>query len=351
MVNFKFFKINSKNAKPIVLVFLWIILLVGFISKNFVNPEQQNETETLDTLIDIERNIFTHEPILPLQVPHNLDAQKIALGLKLFKDPLLSKDNTISCNSCHDLDNTGVDNRMVSIGINSMLGNRNSPTVFNSGFNFRQFWDGRAITLEEQIDGPIHNVNEMGSSWTEIITKLNNQPHYLPLFKNIYHQDVITPDMIRDAIATFERALVTTNSPFDRWLKGEENALTSKQKEGYQLFKSYGCVSCHQGINVGGNMFERIGVFQNFYQDFPDNDLGRFSLVRHEEAKHEFKVPALRNVAKTAPYLHNGSIKTLKEAISAMAFYQLGLTLPANEVEAIEDFLISLNGEKPAVLQ
>jgi cytochrome c peroxidase len=190
----------------------------------------------------------------------------------------------------------------------------------------------------------------MGLSMAQIAQKLRSNTRYQEQFKNVYGSDTISENYVVDAITTFERALVTP-APLDDWLRGNQKALTDKQKKGYQLFKSYGCVGCHQGVNVGGNMFEKLGIFRNVLdEDKAQRDLGRFNITKLEENKLEFKVPSLRNVALTAPYLHDGSVKTLREVIMLMLQFQLGVTLQASEIDAIENFLESLTGSMPQVL-
>jgi cytochrome c peroxidase len=341
----------TKFHLVIIFALLWVIVLSSVMVLRNLEPLSK-EDSTLKTFTQIVNTPSSSQSITPLPEPVELNSDKVALGFKLFMDPMLSHDNTISCSSCHNLNHGGVDNVQFSFGIHGSLAKRNTPTVFNSGFNFKQFWDGRALTLEEQVEGPLLNPSEMGSSWDEILQKLRNSPEYYKLFNEIYREKNITDKQVTDAIATFERALVTTNSKFDNWLKGDKKALNEKQKQGFELFQSYGCISCHQGVNVGGNMFEKLGVFKDFYSNYPEGakDLGRFDITHNDNAKNEFKVPSLRNVALTAPYLHNGSIKTLHAMIDIMATYQLGIKLPESEIQAIEAFLNSLTGETPAVL-
>ncbi len=297
-----------------------------------------------DTL-HADRLVNSEEPIRPLPESTALNPQKVALGARLFRDPRLSRDNTISCQSCHDLDSNGADNQPRSVGINGHKGATNTPTVFNSSFNFRQFWDGRAGSLEEQIDGPIANPDEMGSSWVEITGKLQKVPDYVRAFASLYPAG-ITPDNIKDAIATFERSLVVP-APFDRFLSGEQHAISLQAENGYRLFKSYGCIACHQGMNVGGNMFQGFGLFGGYFaerSEIKPANLGRYNVTGREIDRHRFKVPSLRNVAVTAPYLHDGSIETLEETIRIMGRYQLGTALPAEDVGDIIAFLESLTG-------
>jgi cytochrome c peroxidase len=286
-----------------------------------------------------------NEPITPLRVDTTLSKEKIVLGEKLFFDTRLSKDNSISCVSCHVIELGGVDNLPTSFGVNGAQGIINTPTVLNSSLNFVQFWDGRARTLTEQIEGPIHNTIEMSSNWNEIIHKLTQDPNYVKSFKHLY-RDSIKSEYIKDALVVYQKSLITP-SRFDRYLLGDKNAITPKEQQGYALFKSYGCSSCHQGQNVGGNMYEKLGVFKPYFKPnkITPIDKGRYNLTQDEDHLHEFKVPSLRNVALTAPYFHNGSIKTLKEAVEIMAEYQIGQEITPEEIEHIVAFLKSLTWE------
>ncbi|HEX5338018.1 MAG TPA: cytochrome-c peroxidase [Gallionella sp.] len=285
--------------------------------------------------------------VQPLPERVALDPAKVALGERLFNDARLSADNSIACASCHNLTAGGADNRVHSLGVNRAEGNINAPTVFNSGFNFVQFWDGRAATLEDQIEGPVNNPKEMASNWPQVIARLSGDAAYPAQFAGLY-RDGITASNIKNAIATFERSLVTPNSRFDQYLRGNQSALSKQEKQGFELFQAYGCASCHQGINLGGNMFEKMGLTGDYFADRgnpTEADNGRFNLGRDERKLHEFRVPPLRNVARTAPYFHDGSAQTLPQAIAIMAKYQLGRTMPAGDVEAISAFLGSLTGE------
>jgi cytochrome c peroxidase len=286
------------------------------------------------------------EPIKPL-VKVSLDARKVSLGRVMFHDKRLSKDNSLSCASCHEIAKGGMDGRQFAVGIKGQVGPINTPTVLNSGLNFRQFWNGRAATLEEQAAGPVHNPGEMGSNWQEVLGKLNKDAALVNQFRAIY-PDGLQPKNIQDAIATFERSLITPGR-FDRYLNGESNAITSEEKQGYQLFKNYGCVACHQGQGVGGNMYQTFGVLGNYFKDkgkVTEADLGRFAVTKNEQDRHVFKVPSLRNVELTSPYFHDGSAKTLEEAIDVMFRYQLGRTAPAGDKALIVKFLKTLTGEK-----
>jgi len=287
-------------------------------------------------------DIFT-----PLPLSLSLDTRKVMLGERLFNDARLSGDGTISCAHCHNLSTGGVDRLQRSVGIGGKEGAINAPTVFNSGYNFHQFWDGRADTLEEQVGGPLQNPVEMGSTWPQAIAVISEDKTYTSAFRTIY-RDGIQPDNVKDAIATFERSLITPNSRFDRYLRGDQTALNEKEKAGYVLFKQIGCTSCHQGINIGSNMYQKLGVMEDFFTargNISEADLGRINITKREKDRYFFKVPSLRNVALTPPYLHDGSAKTLEEAVNVMARYQLGMKLKKDDEADIVAFLRTLTGE------
>jgi cytochrome c peroxidase len=285
--------------------------------------------------------LFADEPVTPIPsyVKHN--PQKARLGQMLFFDPILSRDDTISCASCHDLQNGGDDGLKFSFGIEGKEGNINAPTVYNTVFNFWQFWDGRAKNLQEQAVGPIENPVEMGSSFEDLIPKLQ-KTHYQRLFNAIY-PDGITKQNIANALAEYEKTLITPNAPFDKYLRGDVNALTQKEKEGYKLFKIKGCINCHHGVNLGGNLYSKFGVFE----DPNSQQLGRYNVTKKERDKYSFKVPTLRNIEHTAPYFHDGRTYNLKDAVLIMAQYQLGREITDEEVDKIVAFLKTLSGELP----
>lgn len=287
-----------------------------------------------------------NEPVQPIPSPPSASPRKVELGKRLFYEPRLSRNNRIACANCHHLDSGGADRTPQSIGIDGAAGTVNTPTVFNAALNFKQFWDGRAATLEEQIDGPTHNPIEMGSSWPEITAKLRDDLQYRQAFAALY-PDGLTSTAIKDALATFERSLLTPNSRFDQFLLGNTEALSEIEQTGYRLFKQYGCVACHQGANVGGNMFQKFGVMGDYFADrgrMTLADQGRQNVSGHEEHRHIFKVPGLRLAALTPPYFHDGSIPTLDEAVRIMARYQLGRSLTDPEVSSIVAFLNTLPG-------
>lgn len=289
------------------------------------------------------------EPIQPIPEEVDLDAAKVTLGGQLFQDKRLSHDDTLSCAGCHALGKGGTDQLAHSVGVGGVIGVVNAPTVFNSGLNYRQFWNGRADTLEDQVNGPTHNPEEMRSDWDEIMGKLRRDVKYRAAFAALY-PDGIHPRNVRDAISTYERSLITPDSRFDRYLRGDRAALSVSEKRGYLLFKQDGCVSCHQGANIGGNMFQKFGVMGDYFAargHETDADSGRYAVTGRVSDKHVFRVPSLRNVALTAPYFHDGSATTLPQAVEVMAIYQLGRPLEPNELVQIVEFLNSTTGTQP----
>jgi cytochrome c peroxidase len=289
----------------------------------------------------------TDDPIRPVPAPAGLDGRKVALGGRLFRDPVLSHDGTLACATCHDLRKGGADGRVHPLGSGGRVGRVNAPTVFNSSLNFRQFWDGRAASLEDQIDGPVNSPLELASGWDEILGKLRRDPDYPARFAAVY-PDGLQVRHVKDAITTFERSLLTPNSRFDRFLRGDRQALSEAEQAGYRLFTAYGCVACHQGAGMGGNMFAQFGVMEDYFagrENPTEADLGRFQVTHRESDRHVFKVPSLRNVALTGPYFHDGSGKNLRMAVGVMARFQLGRRLSADEADRIAKFLEALTGE------
>ncbi len=289
----------------------------------------------------------TKEPILPLPAIPQLDPGKIALGKKLFFDVRLSASKKLSCASCHDLSSNGADYQVHSRGHDNTPLAVNTPSIFNAALNPWQFWDGRARSLEEQINQVIENPREMANSWPVIIRRLNDDPVYRRKFEKLY-ADGISARNIRNAITIFERTLLTPDSRFDRWLRGDKQALNAEEKKGYRLFKDYGCTACHQGVNVGGNLFQKVGIFADYFlyrDEIHLADYGRFNVTGRERDRYVFRVPSLRNVAVTAPYFHDGSVNTLDEALRLVARYQLGRTINRNDIQSIIIFLKTLTGK------
>ncbi len=292
---------------------------------------------------------FLTEPIKPIPLEVEYDRKKAELGRLLFHDPVLSRDRTVSCATCHDVyGKCGTDHRNVSVGVKGRRGEVNAPTVFNAVFNFRQFWDGRARSLKEQAEGPIHNPVEMGMTSGEVERRLNASPHYRKLFREVYGTERIAFWQVLDAIVEFEKALITPNSKFDRFLRGEVT-LSPDEREGYKLFKKLGCITCHNGVNVGGNSFQFFGAVVPV--EWKPSNPDRYRVTKREFDKNRYKVPTLRNVECTYPYFHDGSAWTLEEAVSRMSYHNLGFKLSEEEVRKIVAFLKTLTGEKPAILR
>lgn len=286
-------------------------------------------------------------PVLPLAEPRGLNADKVALGRKLYHDNRLSGDNTLSCASCHDLKKGGTDQAQYSTGIKGQKGGINAPTVLNAVHAFVQFWDGRAADLQAQAAGPVANPVEMGAKWEDVPGKLKGDKEYADAFAKLYPEG-ITQNSITDAIATFEKSLVTVNSRFDQFMRGKTSALTADEQEGYRLFMADGCYKCHAGQALGGTSFEKFSLYGNYFADrgnpTPADD-GRFSVTKNEADRHKFKVPTLRNITLTFPYLHDGSTSDLAKVVKLMGRYQLHSDLPDSDVALVVKFLDTLTGD------
>ena len=291
---------------------------------------------------------LAQEPIQPIRPVQEINLAQVELGKKLYFDPRLSKSGFISCNSCHNLSMGGTDNLKTSIGHNWQEGPINAPTVLNSSLNVAQFWDGRAADLKEQAGGPIANPGEMAASHTLAIGVLDSIPEYVVEFKQVFGTDKITIDEVTQAIAEFEKTLVTPNSRFDRWLLGENDAITAQEREGYELFKTSGCVACHNGEAVGGNSFQKMGMVAP-YQTKSTAE-GMAGVTGKDADRFKFKVPTLRNVELTYPCFHDGAAQTLAQAVDIMGRLQLGRQFPEEENAKIVAFLKTLTGEQPTFL-
>ncbi|MDR2015971.1 MAG: cytochrome-c peroxidase [Azoarcus sp.] len=326
---------------------IFVILLV--LPRDEATSSSPGDPDIPD-ILNIQSNIRDHSSaILPIPElsPEKLQSGKVLIGEKLFNDPRLSGDGTVSCATCHDLSRNGADGRKLSVGVGNALGNLNAPTVFNSVFNFRQFWDGRADTLFDQVSGPLTNIAEMASNWTIAVRRVSESEEYRKAFDHEYNGE-ISEKTITEAIVSFESTLITPNSPFDRFLNGDTTAISDESKEGYRRFTNFGCISCHQGINIGGNFFQHFGIIGNYFVDRGNpakTDLGRYNITGQEKDRYVFKVPGLRNVAVTAPYFHDGSADTLDQAVIIMGRYQLGRELSEEDRRYIIAFLESLTGE------
>ncbi|MES9862311.1 MAG: cytochrome c peroxidase [Candidatus Thiodiazotropha sp. LLP2] len=294
-------------------------------------------------------NPASASPVLePLPRKVEYDEAKAQLGKRLFFENKLSKDFSVSCASCHDPDHGGAEPREVSIGIGKQKGKLNAPTVYNSFFNFRQFWDGRARDLKEQASGPLHNPIEMAMTVEKIEQRLNSHAIYRELFYQVYGQTRVRYEDVVDAIVEFEKALITPDSRFDQFLRGEIK-LAEDEKKGFLLFKTLGCITCHNGINLGGNSYQYIGAVNPLEQDVEGGDL--YSRTQDPFDHNRFKVPSLRNIELTSPYLHDGSKQTLGETLATMAFHNLGFHLTDEENQLLTAFLKTLTGKRPRILE
>jgi cytochrome c peroxidase len=315
-----------------------------------INPEEK--TQILDWLSKLNGKFYE-----PLKQVQGLDSEKIQLGDILYHDTRLSGDLTISCASCHDLMKGGTDQAQYSTGIDGQLGGINSPTVFNSVYNIRQFWDGRAADLEEQAHGPVHNPMEMGSNWDQVLERLRADSDLVARFKKVFairNSIQITGDMVANSIAEFEKSLVTTGDRFDQYLAGDKLALTEQEIHGYKLFRKNKCIACHNGPALGGASFEKMGVVNNYFKDreagkngltklaLSEADDGLYNFSKNENDRYKFKVPVLRNIEKTFPYFHDGNVATLEEAVKHMAYYQAGRKLSPSDTDDIVAFLKTL---------
>jgi len=303
------------------------------------NPALQAEVQVNRAMLGM------FQPLIDVaDSPENpITEEKVDLGRMLYYDTRLSANRTVSCNTCHDLASFGDDGAPVSTGIHEQQGGRSAPTVYNAAIHIAQFWDGRAKDVEEQAIGPITNPIEMGMpSQGDVLGVLKSIPGYVERFAAAFpgEEESLTYENIGKAIGAFERKLMTP-APFDAFLKGHDDALTDEQKEGFNLFVATGCTTCHNGMGVGGHLYQKLGLVK----EWPTEDLGRYEHTKNEADKYFFKVPSLRNVNETAPYLHDGSVETIEEIVSKMAGYQLGRTLSEEEVTKIVAFLDSLTGE------
>lgn len=288
------------------------------------------------------------EPITPIPDAVGPDTDAVALGRRLFHDPRLSRGSVNACASCHRLEEGGDDGRAIAMGADGRPLDFNSPTIFNVVLNFRLNWRGNFRDLEAQNAAALLDPRLMNNDWQTLLATLRSDADYRRAFAAIYGGD-IRREQVLDALATYQRSLVTPNARFDRYLRGEPGAITAEEEHGYQLFKAYGCIACHQGANVGGNLFQKFGIFADPFagRDAATRaDLGRFAVTGDEADRHVFRVPSLRNVALTAPYFHDGSAQSLDEAVEIMGRNQLGRTLVRREVALIVGFLRTLTGER-----
>lgn len=287
------------------------------------------------------------EPIQPIPAPVVKNPAMVELGKKLYFDPRLSKSGFISCNSCHNLSMGGTDNLKTSIGHNWQQGPINAPTVLNSSMSLAQFWDGRAKDLKAQAGGPIANPGEMALTHRLAVDVLDSIPEYKAEFQTVFKKQEIDIDMVTDAIAAFEETLVTPDSRFDKWLKGDKKALSRMELRGYRLFKDSGCTACHYGPAVGGTSFQKMGLVAEY--DTQNKAQGVAGLTGKDADRMKFKVPTLRNVELTYPYFHDGEAETLERAVAVMGRLQVGRAFSQEEIDDIVAFLRTLTGKQPDI--
>ncbi|MBI2790489.1 MAG: cytochrome B6 [Gammaproteobacteria bacterium] len=288
--------------------------------------------------------------ILPIQVAPITEPNKVSLGKQLYFSTVFSNNATLSCNSCHIINRGGADGIPKYIGNNRKVGLLNTPTALNASLNFRQFWDGRAQTIDDVIEDHLKDPTIFASDWANVESKIKNNPDFKIPFKNAY-QGEVSAHTIKEALHLYLNDLTTPQSPFDRYLQGDKSSLTPEAFKGYQLFISYGCITCHQGPNMGGNLYQRFGIYKDYFAtktNITKADLGLYNLTGKEEDKYVFKVPSLRNITLTAPYLHDGSAGTLEEVIQLMGIYQVGQPIQPYDIPLIIKFLESLTGKIPA---
>lgn len=329
----------ARDARGIEGRALAVVALLGLSSCTGQHDAPQVQLERADEL--------PGEPLQPLPAAPILPEDRVALGQKLFGDASLSADRKISCTTCHPLDRAGADGLSHSRGALGRSTALNTPTIFNAGNNFRYNWNGAYRSLEDEFEAPVEKT--MGMTWSELVQRIDGTPGLSSDFRASY-PDGVTIANIKDALASYIRTLATPGSRFDGFLRGDVDALSPEERDGYGLFRELGCVSCHQGSNVGGNVFQRFGVMRDYFtaRGGPPPtgaELGRFNVTHDASDRLVFRVPSLRNVGRTAPYFHDGSAPTLEEAVDTMASVQLGIDLTTSETSRVVAFLRTLTGE------
>lgn len=296
------------------------------------------------------------EAITPIPDAVEFDPEKAELGEKMYNDTRISLDGTISCASCHILADGGADDGddRTSLGINGQFGGVNAPTVYNSFFNIQQFWNGRAADLREQAAGPPVNPVEMGDqTWDQIVERLREDKDLAAEFEKLYPGESLTEFTVTSVIAEFEKTLLTPDSRFDQYLKGNEEALSAEEIAGFETFRKNACATCHTGVILGGKSFEELGIYGNYFADRSSDiarnsdDDGLMGFTGKDSDFQKFKTPGLRNVAITAPYFHDGSMPTMEDAVRAMARYELGKDLKDGDINSIVAFMKTLTGKHP----
>lgn len=306
-----------------------------------------------ETLLEQSRSYFEPIPSSAPELQGNpATPEKLLLGHMLYFEPRLSASSLISCQTCHNVGLAGADMQETSVGHGWQKGPRNAPTTYNAVFNTAQFWDGRAKDLMEQAKGPVQASVEMNNTPEQVLVTLNSMPEYVELFKKAFpkEKDPVTFDNMARAIEIFEATLLTPNAPFDRFLKGDEKALSAVETQGLDFFINKGCVGCHSGVNIGGTGYFPFGVVEKPAGEIlPEGDTGRFQVTNTAGDEYAFRSPPLRNVALTPPYFHSGKVWSLFESVRIMGSAQLGIALNAEEASAITSFLRALTGEQPVV--
>ncbi|MCE1202567.1 MAG: c-type cytochrome [Bacteroidia bacterium] len=323
-----------------------LIALTLMISACGGGKSEKKLSEADKMLLETAKRYFATLP-----APNDPNTPLAQLGKKLYYETALSANEQLSCNSCHPIATYGVDNKRVSPGFDGTLGTRNSPTTFNAWFHVAQFWDGRSPDLADQAKGPVLNPIEMGlQSPEDVVRILKSKPEYVEMFTAAFpgQEDPITFDNFAIAIAEFEGTLATP-AAFDAFLDGAVEALDDQQKQGLSMFIETGCIACHIGPGLGGNMMQRFGLVHGPYYEYTgsQSDPGRAAVTGNEADKYVFKTPSLRNIEMTAPYFHDGSVESLEEAIRIMAYTQLGKQLSHEEVETLIAFFRTLTGKIP----
>ncbi len=338
--------------KKLLFIFLALSILSCNNSEKKIEKIEKKPVQKENKYAELDKKVSSLFGTLPNEAvnPNNpITPEKVALGKSLYFDNILSVDNVQSCNTCHNLDTYGVDNMPTSKGDKGKFGTRNSPTTFNAAFHVAQFWDGREPDVEAQAGGPVLNPVEMGMpSEEEVIKKLSNVKKYQEMFAKAFPEEKnpITYDNMKKAIGAFERKLVT-HSKFDEYVSGKTDALTDQEKQGLQTFIDAGCTACHSGPLLGGQLFQKFGIYGDYWTETKSKNIdnGRYDVTKKEEDKYVFKVPSLRNIEKTYPYFHDGSVADLKDAVRIMAKLQSNKNLTDKQVDDIVVFLKTLTGD------
>ncbi len=290
--------------------------------------------------------LYAQMPITPIPQNVTYDKAEAQLGRELFFYPI-TKESNLSCVSCHDIMSNGTDNRQYSLGANKIETDVNTATIYNASYNFVQHFNGAATDLKSELLLHVKDKNILDTTLEDIVKTLS-KTDYKNVFTKVY-KDGLTKENFVSAIVEFERSLTTPNSKFDNYLRGDVDALNKQEKRGFEAFKDQGCIYCHNGVNVGGNMYQKMGIFAPYKQDKILN--GKMDISKRERDKFVYKVPTLRNIELTSPYMHDGSVKTLKEAVTLMREHQLGLETKDKDIEDLLVFLKTLTGEKPEILK